>query len=466
MTIEGSAPSQTAESNEAASNELQTLLAAYARTLEAIDDGPSVLWVSPRRRLLHWVGVPAPRLLVRTFLRRHVSRSVAALKRKAACRAALADDESTSQRDLKLLEQFEQSLPKALGLAAIWPLALLAGLSVAYLLGTYVLRIADRGLLGALVSASVNLDRQAAIGAFKDRPFGPDLFLGTMTVVACSVLFVILPLLPAFLYKRQKLGELACAEKSAFAALGARRVYDFEFDLFTVLILVTPLALLGVVSLGLAVTGVVANQWPVTILLLAPVVPAYVALRARYSRRRGGAARAIWGGCLNCLSLILAGVISIAVVICATFLSQHHPSISAMEVGELVVGPELSFTVTSIEQNAACNDPFRPLKPGEQFLRFDLDVSSEVDQFTSTTAASSLNIRHWSVTGRNGVRESALYVYAKCGDESEDVSRAVVPGTHTRPVIVVSAPLPAEFLQLDVGHGDAMRWRIPPAVRP
>jgi hypothetical protein len=57
----------------------------------------------------------------------------------------LADDAHGAQRDLKMLEQFEDSLPTGLRLAFIWPLALLGTLLLAYILDAYVGRLRDIG---------------------------------------------------------------------------------------------------------------------------------------------------------------------------------------------------------------------------------------------------------------------------------------------------------------------------------
>jgi hypothetical protein len=57
----------------------------------------------------------------------------------------LADDAPGAQRDLKMLEQFEDSLPTRLRLAFIWPLALLGTLLLAYILDAYVGRLRDIG---------------------------------------------------------------------------------------------------------------------------------------------------------------------------------------------------------------------------------------------------------------------------------------------------------------------------------
>jgi hypothetical protein len=123
------------------------------------------------------------------------------------------------------------------------------------------------------------------------------------------------------------------------------------------------------------------------------------------------------------------------------------------------------FIVTAIHQNAACADPYRPLKAGQQFLRFDLDVSSSVDRFTYSSTADVLRLRNWAVEGGDGAFEKDLYMYAKCGDGTEAIAQPIVPGTHTKTVVVINAPKPAAFLQLDLPGHEVWRWPIPPAGR-
>jgi hypothetical protein len=128
-----------------------------------------------------------------------------------------------------------------------------------------------------------------------------------------------------------------------------------------------------------------------------------------------------------------------------------------------VGGSEVAFTVTAIQQNAACADAYRPLKPGQQFLRLDLDVSTLVDRFTNPEIANILSLRHWAVEGSDGALEKNLYMYTKCGDGTEAIAQPIVPGTHTKPVVVINAPKPAAFLQLDIPDYGVMRWPIPAA---
>jgi hypothetical protein len=477
MAIDESLPARAPESAQVSTgtDELRALLAGYTGVLVTINDAPAMLWHKLERpRLMRWVRVPAPRALVRLLVVSHVSRCVTALKRSVASRAALDDDASGSQRNLKMLENFEQSLPTGLRLAVVWPLALLGTLFVAYILANFVFGFPQKKLLADLTTAAVNLDRTAAIKAFQsDQPLQAGPYLGAALIIAWSVTLIIVPLLPGFSVKRRLLSQLAGREGHGFAALGARRVYDLELDLVAQLMLVAALALLCIA----AAVGNMQGKTAVYCLIAIQVVLAVLAcveLRARYGMRRDGTTRRHLSGLRQLvawvvsigrprLSLLLACLLSIGwIVYGATIGRQGKPPVLE-QIGETVGGSEVAFTVTAIQQNAACADAYRPLKPGQQFLRLDLDVSTLVDRFTNPEIANILSLRHWAVEGSDGALEKNLYMYTKCGDGTEAIAQPIVPGTHTKPVVVINAPKPAAFLQLDIPDYGVMRWPIPAA---
>jgi hypothetical protein len=380
-----------------------------------------------------------------------------------ASRAALAADAPGPQGDLKMLEHFEQSLPTGLRLALIWPLALLSTLLVAYILANYVMRFTISRLLADLTSAAVDLNRRAAIDAFKSEPLRAGPYVAAVLMIAWSVALVMLPLLPAFSVKRGLLTRLAGLEEHSFAALGARRVYDVELDLVAQLMLVAPVALMGIVLPVVTYSDAKLRGFGfwLGVIQVAVAVLACVELRARFGMRRGRATR--WHGRLTRLALLLAWVLSSGWLIFGAAQGRAGVDVVEKQLGEKVGGRELAFTVTAIQQNAACADPYRPLKAGEQFLRFDLDVSSTVDRFTDPRTANSLSLRHWGVEGSDGVVEKDIYMYTKCGDGTEVVAQPIVPGTHTKTVVVINAPKPAAFVQLDEPNYGVWRWPIPPA---
>lgn len=463
-------------------SELCALLTGYACVLEDINNAPAILWRElGTPRPLRLLRFPAPRALVRILVVRHVSRSVDALKRTVACRVALDDDEPGMQRDLEMLEHFEQSLPTGPRVAVIWPLGLLAALLVAYILATVGVAGGSSKLLGDLATASVNLDRKAAVAAFTTahraarESLNEALLYGlAAAMVALSVLLVMAPLLPAFVVKRQLLAQMVGLEEHGFAAVGARRVHDIELDLIAQLLMAAPVAFFAilVVLAGLTLDpGQQGAHMSLGVLgagLIALTVLAGVELHARYAIRRGRQRR---HGIITRLSLLLVCVLPAGWIIHAVaedVLSRINRQPIYMGLGDgtkfncgrSLDDCELDFAVTAIQQNAPCADPHRPLKPGEQFLRFDLDVESRVDEFSDATLAHILSLGHWSVAGSSGVPGRDIYIYTKCSDGTEAIAQPIVAGTHTKPVVVIDAPKPAAFLQLDIPHHGVLRWRI------
>jgi hypothetical protein len=474
MAIDESPPDLTRDSAEVSrgTDELRALLVGYAGALETINDAPTIPWTKLERfRLLRWLRVLAPRGLVRTLLVRHLSRCVSALKCSVVRRVALGDDAAGPKSDLEMLERFEQSLPTRLRLALIWPLGLLGVLLVAYSLANFF-KAGYSTLLGDLTTAAVNLNRTAAIAAFvsahrRAQVSGPEagLYAGSAILVTWSAVLVIVALLPAFSVKRQLLARSVGLESRGFATLGARPVHDVELDLIAYFLQLPTVAIFGILAL-LVHEGPAAQLvfWALGGVLVALTVLASLELRARYAARRTGAQRR--HGRITRLSLRLVSVLSLGILVALVGYGREHtePKLYLMRVGERGWFEGVNFRVTAIEPNAACHDPYRPLKPGLQFLRFDLEVWSTVDQFVDPGIASGLSLRHWSIANSHGVLEKdPLYMYTKCGDGTEAISQPIIPGTHTQTVVVINAPKPAAFLQLDVPtYYGVWRWPIPP----
>ncbi|MGB7871598.1 MAG: hypothetical protein WBM01_25615 [Mycobacterium sp.] len=478
MAIDEASPDRTRDSDEVlgGTDQLRALLVGYAGALETINDAPAILWTKLEGpRLLRWLRVPAPRGLVRTLLVRHFSRCVSALKCGVAGRAALGDDAAGPKRDLEMLERFEQSLPTRLRLALIWPLGLLGVLLLAFSLANFS-GLGFRKLLGDLTTAAVNLNRTAAIAAFQSAHryalvnHMPEakFFAEAAMIVAWSAALVIVPLLPAFAAKRQLLAPLAGLEARGFAALGARTVHDVQLDLIGYLLLLPAVALLGIFAILVDFGTPTVNAYSRAFgaVLIALTILAGVELLARYAERRAGAQRR--HGRITRLSLRLVSVLSLVFLVALMGFGRfgHEkfgPDVYVKRVREYSWFNEVSFMVTAIMPNAACHDPYRPLEPGQQFLRFDLEVWSTVDQFVDPAIASGLSLRHWSVEGSDFL-DRDLYMYTKCGDGTEAISQPIIPGTHTKTVVVVNAPKSAAFLQLDrPSYYGLWRWPIPPA---
>lgn len=167
-------------------DDLRALLAGYVRVLDRIDGAPAVMWARVERRLLRWVWIPAPRVLVRALLVRHVSRQAEALRRRCCARTGLATGASAPQEDVAMLEYFERSLPAAFRLRIFAPLALLGTLLAAYILANFVVQASSATLLGDLTTAAVDLDRTAAIEAFDRSDLEAGHFFGAAVLIAWS----------------------------------------------------------------------------------------------------------------------------------------------------------------------------------------------------------------------------------------------------------------------------------------
>jgi hypothetical protein len=449
--------------------ELRDLLAGYGGLLETINGRPMLLWVPlVGSRLLRWVKVPAPRRLVRIFVVRHIHRCISALECAAGSRAALLGDSAAPERDLAMLQQFQRSLPSRIRLAIIWPLAMLVVLGVAYGLSAFI-HANYSNLLGDLTSAALDLNRNAALKALQKAKHYADvsqtpealLYARAAIIVASSAALVIVPFLPAFAFSRRLLARVADVEAGGFASLGARKLPEMDLDLIAWLLLLPAVALIGVYDIleyrDIKAPAAVTRSFGCAMIGLAAI--AGLELRARYIARHSGAQRPP-----RRTSLGLATVLSLLTLI-APSLGAHKNQPWEIGLGAKGWINELNFMVTSIEQNAQCRDPLRPLKPDEQFLLFVLETWSDVDQFIDPTLATDLTLRHWSVEPKVGPSTENLYVYAKCSDGAEAISQPISPGAHTKTLIVVNAPKEAAVLQLKIPsyYGGVWRWRIPPA---
>jgi hypothetical protein len=264
MAIEGLSAVPAHERAEVSgdTDQLRALLVGYASIVEKIDNAPPVLWASVERpRILRWLRVPAIRALVSALLVRHVSRCISALKRGGARRVALADDALGPQRDLEMLEKFEQSLPRGVRMAVITPLALIGLLFGAFIVSKVVIHHStDTKLLGDLASAALTLERQKALDAIEKDGADNVAWGAAINTIAWLAALIIAPLLPAFSVKRRLLRPLTDLESRGFAALGCRRVQDLEFDLVAQLLVITPVAVAGALFLWFGAFGVPSNS--------------------------------------------------------------------------------------------------------------------------------------------------------------------------------------------------------------
>jgi hypothetical protein len=466
--------------------ELRALLTRYSDELDSVHSAPVFSWVKPGKPWLpDGLAFPALRYFTSALFVRYLYRSADALKSGVMRRDVVSDNADDGNGDLEVLDRFKQSLPLRLRLALIVPVGLMAVLFIGYLLASWC-HAGYRNLLGDLMAAAITVNRTAALAAFgnadrlaaEQHPYEAYFYVGAAMIVAWSSIVAILPLLPAFYVSRRKRAELADAEAKAFAAVGARTVHEIDLDLIVRLLLILATTLLGVIAVTKAVTqsltiyNAVIGAVSVVLTFLA-----VIELRSCYRERRNRIA-----GCRS-----VATKVSFAMVaVLSTGLFCGLPSWERKSNVENIVWPrqvaknppapndkdqtlgwltnQLFFVVTSIQQNEQCDEPHSLLVKPAQYLRFVLEVWSDVEQFANPSTAHALALPHWSIRDGNGNSTGSLYMHAKCGRGTEAISEPIIPGAHTITDVVVSAPRDASCLQLEVPtYRGVWHWPIPPA---
>ena len=487
-------PEQTGNSGEltGVTPELRALLMGYTDALDSVHNAPAFFLLRRENpELPRWVIFPVLRYFVSAIFVRYLYRCAAALKSGVMRRGVVSDTADEHNGDLKILEQFEESLPRKLRLGFNLPVGLMVVLSVAYLLALWW-HAAYRNLLGDLMAAAVTVNRTAAIAAFGnanrlanlEQPLEAYFFAGAAMIVAWSSVVAVLPLLPALYVVRRKRARLADVEARAFDTLRARSTDEIQLDLIVRLLLVVAVALLGLASVTQAVTNfpptnskdvgsivIGAISVPLTIL-------AGIELGACYRERRHGTAHC--RSLATKVSFALVTVLATSLFVTLPFWERKsnlennfwHRNVSTKppksDDSDDVRGwltNQLSFVVTKIEQHAHCVEPHGLLINHPQYLRFVLEVWSDVDQFANPTTAHALALPHWSVVDKSGNDTGSLYMHPNCGRGTEAISEPIVPGAHTITDVVVSAPTDAASLQLDVpSYRGVWQWDVPPAT--
>jgi hypothetical protein len=470
--------------------ELRALLTRYTEELDSVTNAPMVSWVTPGKPWLpHWLAVPAPRYFVSAIFTRYLYRCADALKSGVMRRNVVSGTADEQNDDLKLLKHFEESLPRKLRLGFNLPVGLLVVLSVAYVLAWWC-QAGYRNLLGDLMAAAISVNRSAVFAAFDNADrlaklqgsLEPYFFAGAAMIVAWSAVAAIVPLLPAVYVVKRKRARITELEEPAFAALGARVVHEVELDLIFRLLLIPAVALLGVAAVTQAVTANSINiriaSGVIAAISVALTILAAIELGACYRERRHKTAR--------CRSLatkvsfaIVAAVSTCLFVILPIWLriDNHDKNVWDQQVAKQAPVPgdkdhtrgwltdQLSFLVTDIQQNAQCIEPHGILIDHAQYLQFDLEVWSDVDQFANQATAYALALPHWSVRDRRGKSTGSLYMHAQCGHGTAAIVQPIVPGTHSITAVVVSAPRDATCLELDIpSYRGVWRWPILPAT--
>jgi hypothetical protein len=467
--------------------ELRSLLAGYTDALDRLNNAPIVSWVKPGKPWLpHWLASPALRYFSSVLFVRYLYRCVDSLKSGVMRRDVVSDSADEHHGDLEMLDHFEESLPPRLRLALISPVGLMAVLSVAYLLAWWC-HAGYRNLLGDLMTAAVNLNWTAAIAAFQNahrlaalqHPYEAYFFAGAAMIVAWSSIVAIMPLLPAFYVVRRKRAQLADAEATAFAAVGARIVHEIELDLVVRLLLILATTLLGAAAVTQALTQSI-NVYNSVIGAISVVLTflAVIELGACYRERRNGIGRC--RSVATKMSFAMVAVLSTGLffglpswerksnlenIVWQQRVATNPPKPDDSDHTRGWLTDQLSFLVTNIQQNAQCVEPHGILIDNAQYLQFDLEVWSNVDQFANQATAYALALPHWSVRDIRGNSTGSLYMHAKCGGGKAAIVQPIVPGTHTITAVVVSAPKDAYCLELDVpAYRGVWRWTIPPAT--
>ena len=469
--------------------ELHALLAAYSQAVDKVNDSPALSLVrSQKPRLPHWLAFPTPRYFVSAFLLRYLYRCVDSLKSSIMRQAVEADSATENNDDLRMLQHFEESLPPRRRLALWLPVGILLVLSVAYVLA-WICQAGYRDLLGDLMTATLSVNRSAVIAAFSNAhrlaplrgPLEAYFFAGAAMIVTWSAMAAIVLLLPAFYVVQRKRTRLAKLEEKAFSALGARTVYGVELDLIVRLLLVLAIALLCIPAATQAVTT--ANSTAarvaggvIAVISVALTILAAIEVNACYGERRQRT-----GHCRTRATKISFAVVVLVSVCLFAIISVRQrtqnrenfvwyrdiaSSADTVKDARGWLTNQLSFLVTRIQQNSQCAEPHGILIENAQYLEFDLEVWSDVDQFANQATAYALALPHWSVEDRQGKRTGSLYMHTKCGHGTAAIVQPIVPGTHSITAVVVSAPKEAVCLRLDIPsyHG-VWKWAIPPAPK-
>lgn len=127
-------------------------------------------------------------------------------------------------------------------------------------------------------------------------------------------------------------------------------------------------------------------------------------------------------------------------------------------------GPEdpcdIDFTVTAIEPNFDCVDPYNisPLAPGQQYLRFSVDAKAADKMVSPVTRA--LNIGNWAVEDASGVLWRNLDIASSCSGPLDAVMETFVPGTRMLADVTVIVPSPVAELRLIVTP-ESWVWQVP-----
>jgi len=165
-------------------------------------------------------------------------------------------DTSPAEANLKSLDLFAEPLPATPSARLVTLAAGFGMLLAAFILAKLVIGAHSARMLGDLGEAALTLDRSAAVDAVQRDSSHPVYFIGAAVILLWSLVLVALALAPASSLARRLLrGQpgLREAEARAFAELRAPLPPDFNLVAMIEWLLVIPMLVFGLSSLGQSV---------------------------------------------------------------------------------------------------------------------------------------------------------------------------------------------------------------------
>lgn len=125
---------------------------------------------------------------------------------------------------------------------------------------------------------------------------------------------------------------------------------------------------------------------------------------------------------------------------------------------------DIDIVITAIRPEEQCDLDGAQLNADEQLLRFDIDISA-AQRFNYSGSSSALFLSNWGIGDARGVdTDLQSHTAIRCGGEltGDQISKSLLPGSHTKKSIYVTAPQGATVLRLyDGPRGDGWTWDIP-----
>jgi hypothetical protein len=138
---------------------------------------------------------------------------------------------------------------------------------------------------------------------------------------------------------------------------------------------------------------------------------------------------------------------------------------AAIGCGEGAESPcDVEFAVSNIQQGIRCEDPYPPLGPEEQLVRFDIEIWT-APTFVHPDVGTVFFLDHWGIGDSEGVdNDLESHTVITCDGEiiGDQIQKTLMPGTHAKKTVVVTAPRGSTTLRLYSNPiGDGWTWEIP-----